>query len=143
MMIGRYEKWEPVGGAVTPAARAIIKDDGEGLVVILVFSEIVNGLDSDLRVDMGRVPAYTVHEEFVHPLNSSDVSSLPKLGDQWENYTYPLLLVSDSPWLDTFSDSQLIGYSNLLHYSFVTLDQTVDVLSSNPPKVSWIKPTEL
>ena len=66
-IIERHEKWEPVTGIVTPAARALISEDHEGLVVTMMFSEVVDGLDSDLRISFGRVAGYTVYEEFVHP----------------------------------------------------------------------------
>jgi hypothetical protein len=37
------ERWEPVEGIVTPVARAVVEEDHNGLVVTLVFSEMVNG----------------------------------------------------------------------------------------------------
>ncbi len=142
MTTERYEKWEPVEGVIAPAARAVIKAD-QGLVVTLMFSEIVDGLNSDLRVEIGRVPAYTVHGEFVHPLNICEAVSAPTLVGKWEDYAYPLLMVKNSQWLASFADSQLISYPNSVHYRFVTLDQIVDVLSNSQPEVSWVKSTEL
>jgi hypothetical protein len=135
----RQERWEPVEGIVTPAARAVIEEDENGLAVTLMFSEIVNGLDSDLRIRLGRVPAYTVYEEFVHPWNISQ-TELPKLAGEWESYAFPLLLIHDSAWLDSLT-GQLISYPDSVHYRFVTLDQVVDVLCTNPPEVTWINKT--
>ena len=67
LIVERHEKWPPVEGIVTAAARAVVSEDHEGLVVIMMFSEIVDGPASDLRINFGRVAAYTVYEEFVHP----------------------------------------------------------------------------
>ena len=134
-----FEKWEPVGGIHTPVARALIKEDHDGLVVTLIFSEIVDGLDSDLQIYFGRVPAYTVHEEFVHPFMIYDIEPPPRLNGRWERYYFPILLVKNSVWVGSFSDSQLINYPECIHYRLITLDKTVDVLCNEAPKVSWIK----
>lgn len=136
MTMERHEKWEHVKGIVTPVARALVEETHQGLVVTLVFSEIVDGLHSDLRVNMGRVPAYTVYQELVHLWNNSDTES-PKLAGKWENYAYPLLIVQNSEWVNSFSD-RLNGYPDSVHYRFVTLDQIVDVLCNKLPEVSWV-----
>jgi hypothetical protein len=140
MKVERYEKWEPVEGVVTPAARALIEENHEGLGVTLFFSEIVGGLNFNLFINFGRVPAYTVHEEFVHPWNIYHTESPPMLNGKWETYCFPILIVRDSVWLDSFSDSQLVSYPDCIHYRLVTLDQTVDVLCNRTPGASWVRP---
>jgi hypothetical protein len=52
--VERQEKWEPIDGIVTPAATALIAEDHHGLRVTLLFSEIVDGGDSDLSLIFGR-----------------------------------------------------------------------------------------
>jgi hypothetical protein len=140
MLLESSEKWEPIDGIATPSARALIKEDHKGLVVILVFSEIVDAPQSDLRINFGRVPAYTVYEEFVHPWNDP-ATEYPTLVGNWGNYTYPLLLIQNSDWMNSLS-KRLITHPDCVHYRFVTLDQIVDVLSSKVPEVSWVKPVE-
>jgi hypothetical protein len=141
MELEHYEKWEPVEGIMTPASRAWIRDDYEGLTVTLIFSKIIDGLDKELEIWFGRVPAYTVHEEFVHPWNTYGSEPAPKLDKgQWDNYNFPLRVVKNSVWLRSFSEIQLIHYPDSIHYNFVTLDQTVDVLCNEEPEVSWIDP---
>jgi hypothetical protein len=135
-----YEKWEPVKGITTPVARALIKEDEEGLSVTLIFSEIIDGLDTDLRINFGRVAAYSVYDEFVHPCNEHGSEPIPKLNEgRWKDWSSPLLIVKNSVWLGSFADYQLIDYPNNIHYRFVTLDKTVDVLCNNRPEVSWVK----
>ena len=109
----------------------------------MIFSEVVNGPDSDLQISFGRVPAYTAYEEFAHPWNTSSTKPPPKLNGRWENYCFPLLIVKDSRWLDSFSESQLINSPECVHYRLVTLDQIVDVLCNKGPKADWIKASEV
>lgn len=137
-----YEKWEAAEGIEAPVARALVNENHEGLSVTMLFSEIIGGLGKDLRMDFGRVPAYAVHEEFVHPWNVSDVGTLPKLGGEWGDYSFPLLTVKNSRWLGSFSESQLASHQNCIHYRLVTLDQTVDVLCNRAVKVSWVTPQQ-
>jgi hypothetical protein len=135
LSIEQYSKWEPVEGVATPVARALIDEDEDGLTVILMFSEIIEGVHSDLRIKFGRVPAYTIHEEFVHPWGGSEP---PKLVGIWESYSYPLLLVQGSEWANSLGD-RLVGYPTPVHYRFLTLDQIVDVLCNKLPEVTWVK----
>jgi len=139
MELERYEKWEPVEGITTPVYCAFINEDYDRLTVTLIFSDILDGLDKDLRIHLGRVPAYTVHEEFVHPWNTYTTEPAPKLEGRWDNYNFPLLIVKNSVWLRSFSEIQLFHYPDSIHYQFVTLDQTVDVLCNNLPEASWIE----
>jgi hypothetical protein len=143
MKIEHYEKWEPVASVHTPAARASIREDHNGLLVTLSFSEVVGGSDSDLEMKFGRVPAYAIYEEFVHPWNSYEAKSPPKLDERWQNYCFPLLIVIDSVWLESFSENQLINYPECIHYRLVTLDQIVDVLCNKAPGVSWVRTSEV
>jgi hypothetical protein len=142
MALEHYEKWEPVKGITTPAGYALIKADQSGLSVTLLFSEVVGGLHTNLRLNCGRVPAYTVHEEYVHPWNTYVAEPLPKLSETWlgKEWPFPLLVVKPSLWLASFSEHQLIDYTELIHYRFVTLGQTVDVLCSGVPAAFWVKP---
>jgi hypothetical protein len=133
-----HEKWEPIAGIETPAASAVVAEDHQGLRVTLLFSEIVNGRDSDLRLDFGRVPAYSVYEELLHPWEPADPG--PRLSGRWEGYVYPLLLVNDSRWMASLPNLP-INDPNCRHYRLLTLDRIVDVLSSKAPIVTWVRPS--
>jgi hypothetical protein len=133
--VEKQEKWEPIDGIITPAAAALITEDHEGLTVTLLFSEIVDGRDSDLRLRFGRVLGYTVYEEFVHPWQTSE--SAPRLEGRWEIYIYPLLQIKDSRWIGSLPDLLLL-HPESIHYRLLTLDQIVDVLCDKPPEVSWV-----
>ena len=134
-IIERHEKWEPIGGIATPAARAVVEENRDGLIVIMIFTEIINGGDSDLRISFGRVAGYSVYEEFVHPWDSPQTES-PMISDG--RFVYPLLLIHDSEWMRSLS-GRLLGFANCVHYRLLTLDQIVDVLCNKQPEVSWVK----
>ena len=112
----RHEKWEPVEGIATAAARTVVSEDHEGLIVTMRFSEMVDGSDSDLRIRFGRVAAYTIYEEFVHPWDSPQTESpMIDVG----RFVYPLLVIHESEWLRSLSD-RLIGFPDCVHYRLLT-----------------------
>lgn len=131
------EKWEAVEGIVTPAARAVVTEDHLGLSTTMMFSEIADGHEFDLRINFGRVPAYAVHEEFVHPWAHERVQQLT---GKWERYYFPLLTVCNSHWLASFSQDHLLNWPGCTHYRLLTLDQIVDVLCNRIPQTTWVEP---
>ena len=131
----RQEKWEPIDGIRTPAASALITEDHDGLIVTLLFSDIVDDGDFDLRLKFGRVLAYTVYEEFVHPWETSEAA--PRLDGKWETTIYPLLQIKDSRWIASLPNF-LTHHPDSIHYRLLTLDEIVNVLCSKPPEVSWV-----
>jgi hypothetical protein len=135
----KQEKWEPIEGIVTAVASAEVAEDRDGLTVTLLFSQIVGGSSSDLRVQFGRVLAYTVYEELMHPWETSQTA--PRLEGRWERYIYPLLQIKDSRWMSSLPNC-LFVYPDAIHYRFLTLDQVVDVLCTKPPEVDWVAPRQ-
>ena len=133
--VERQEKWEAIDGIVTPAASALIAEDHEKLTITLLFSEVVDGCDLDLRLEFDCVLGYSVYEEFVHPWET--LKSAPTLQGRWETYTYPLLEIKNSRWMASLPNFLLV-HPDSLHYRFLTLDEIVDVLCSTPPEVSWV-----
>jgi len=136
--IERHERWEPIDGIETPVGSARIAEGADGLTVTLLFSQIVDGRDSDLRLKFGRVLAYTVYEELIHPWETTPAP--PRLESPWERFIYPLLQIGESRWVASLDSSFLHVHPDAIHYRLLTLDQVVDVLCSNPPEVSWIDP---
>lgn len=131
----KQEKWEPVEGIATPAASALVVEDSDGLIVTLLFSEIVDGGDYDLRLRFGRVLAYTVYDEFAHPWETSEAA--PTLNGRWGTYSYPLLQIRDSRWIASLPNFSTI-HPHSTHYRFLTLDKIIDVLCSRAPEVGWV-----
>jgi|GEM_PF-527504 len=134
-LIEKQEKWEPINGIETPAASALVSENREGLKVTLLFSKIADGNKADLCIQFGRVLAYTVYEEFVHPWETSEAA--PRLTGRWETHIYPLLQIKDSEWIATLPNL-LFVHPDAMHYRLLTLDKIVDVLCSKLPDVIWI-----
>ncbi|SRR6266498_1102867 len=137
--VERQEKWEPIAGIESPAGGAFVAEDHEGLTVTLLFSEIADGPDSDLRIKFGRVVAYSAYEEFVHPWEA--VNEATRLCGRWESYIYPLLKVKNSKWMASLPHLSLVN-PNCVHYRLLTIDKVVDVLSSKKPEASWVDAVE-
>ena len=133
------EKWEPVEGIITPVARAVVEEDHTGLLVNLIFSEMVAGLQTDLRISFGRVLAYTVYDDMLHPWTAARPEL--RLAEPWAMYFYPLLQIHNSSWADSVPNL-LFFHPKCIHYRLLTLDQIVDVLSNQAPAVSWVKAVE-
>ncbi|MBB4634225.1 hypothetical protein [Longimicrobium terrae] len=109
--------------------------------VSLEFSAVRSAARLDLRLEFReRVFACMSHEEFVHPWQYEQHGPVPRLSPPWERYAFPVLKVHDSRWLASFSDSQILDVElpEVIHYRFVTLDHTADVLASGEVHASWV-----
>lgn len=135
-IIERHERWEPVEGIDRAAARVVVQEDHEGLVITMMFSEIGEGQSSNLRIRFGRVAGYSVYEEFVHPWYTPQTES-PMIGEGSRRCVFPLLLIHNSEWVHSLSD-RLLGFPNSVHYRLLTLDEVVDVLCNKQPEVNWV-----
>ena len=131
-MAETHERWAagPEINGFFGGITVVSHGDGRALLFL-------HGQERDLRVGFRQVHALAVHEEFAHPLVDSE-STLPKLGGT--QFAYPLLVVTDSQWLRSFSESRLRCDDQLLpiHYSFLSLSYFVDVLSYQPPVAEWV-----
>ena len=133
-----FERWFPV--ADVPAYFGDYSpDDFDGLRVIL---HPAKGSDRDLVLTFGRaVLGYRVFGEFAHPRLHQETS--PEPPPEWPWGTYPLLIVRDSEWLLSFSDSQLAPwFEQVEHYFFYTLSNSFDILAHAQPEAHW-QPTQL
>jgi hypothetical protein len=139
-----YSRWEPIDGIDRPFLAAEIQTpaDAPGVRVHLI------GYDGgrDLLLDFGpQVFAFMSHDEFLHPWNADpEHGPVPKCEEAWNRCTYPLLHVHDSRWVASFTDSQLLDSDRkrATHYRIVSLDHTVDVLTSGLVSAAWDQPPE-
>lgn len=135
-----FRKWQPVGAIEWPCAGVEISNAGTDLVLKLEFSAVTGGGDRDLilRFPWGRVVAFASWDEFAHPWNNeTEIDSLPKLGGNWPNCTFPLLEVGQSSLLAKFGEGQRAAYPDVRHLRIVTLDHTLDVLATGEPLAEW------
>lgn len=138
MTAERYEAWNPVEGIERPAGGIEVSEKGY-LTLRLLFSTGVDASPQDLIVEfLGGVPAYMAHEEFVHPWNEvPNPNPVPRLSGRWSNYGFPCLKVHDSAWLTSFSEPQLASFPDCIHFRFLSLDKTIDVLTIGPVEAHW------
>lgn len=117
---------EPFGGISVASL-------GDGATVLLLSTR-----DGFLRVTFSQIHAMAIHEEFAHPLVDDD-TSLPSIPNG--RGSYPLLVVSESDWIKSFSESRLQGDGRIpIHYQFISMSYFVDVLSYIPPTADWVGP---
>jgi hypothetical protein len=137
-----YARWQPVPDVTTPCAEIVLYADPGATTVRLRFSLVRDAAPRDLVLGFGRdVVACTSYEEFAHPwqLATGD-GAVPRLAEPWAGYAFPLLLVQPSRWLASFSDYQLDDErrSAAAHYRLVSLDNTVDVLTTGRVTAEWV-----
>lgn len=134
-----FERWFPVADAPACFGGYSLHDDSDGLRVIL---HPVKGSDRDLvLLFRSAVLGYCVFDEFAHPRYHQEPSPEPSPEFPWG--THPLLIVRDSEWLATFTDSQLAPwFGEVVHYFIYTLDRSLDVLTHAAPDAHW-QPTIL
>ncbi len=117
---------------VEPFSGISVGSLGDGTTVLLL-----NGRCGLLRVVFRQIHALTIHEEFAHPLEDGD-AELPQIPP--DKGGYPLLVVENSEWLRSFSDSRLRGGDpRPVHYLFLSMSVFVDVCSFIPPIVEWVE----
>ncbi|OVE80789.1 hypothetical protein BVY04_04975 [bacterium M21] len=136
-----YEKWEVVDNVKAPIAWLELREDQLGLRVFSKCTEIENGNGVDFSVSFDTVAAYTVHKNAMHPALTQETGDCPMLeGEEWEEHAFPCLKVSDSAWTGAFSAEQLKDLTGLTHYRVISLEQTLDVLTTATPTGNWIQP---
>lgn len=49
-------------------------------------------------------------------------------------------IVHNSKWLAQFTETELAHYQNPKHYVFITINKIIEVIASEPPTVTQVKP---
>jgi hypothetical protein len=143
-VIETYVRWQPVFDVDSPCAHIVLCTNADDLSIRLCFSAVQGAAPRDLLLRFGSdVLASMSHDEFVHPWNAGDpAGDVPRLGHAWPGFAFPLLEVQDSRWLASFSDSQISDDQRVAarHLRFVSLDNTVDVLTLGEIGAAWVAP---
>ena len=135
-----FRRFTDAGLLEWPCASVIVEEDRGELEIRAVFSEIVGGRTQDLCLRFGRVVAIASFEEIAYPWDDEDVE-LPRLSGDWRNYTYPILTIENSEWMELVGDALPQRSEALTHFCVVTLDKTIDVLAEHRPTCIWITPS--
>lgn len=132
-----HVEWHPAPGIAAPCGGVDVEERDGVLTLTLRFSAVVGGTASDLRLTFGRVIAFMSHEEFAHPWMDSEVAQ-PRLRGDWSSYTFPCLEVEGSAWLASFGETRLFGRGHPRHFQVVTLDKSVDILTTQAVQATWL-----
>jgi hypothetical protein len=90
------------------------------------------------RITFSQIWALAIHEEFAHPDLDGNFD-FPLLNDN--PGAYPLLMVTNSEWLKSFSDTRLATLPETpIHFQFISMSYIVDVLSYVRPEAEWVHP---
>jgi len=63
---------------------------------------------------------------------------LPRVQGQGVPFTFPLLIVKDSPWIETLAGRHPIATGGRTHYAFMSLNGTAEIIAGEPVRVEWI-----
>jgi hypothetical protein len=130
-MTQRFDRWLAVPDVVEPFSGITVVSRGDG-----VTSLHLHASGRDLRVVFRQIWALTIHEEFAHPDVDVHVD-LPQLINSAG--AYPLLMVLNSEWLKSFSDTRLASLPGTpTHYQFISTSYIVNVLSYLRPDAEWV-----
>jgi hypothetical protein len=129
-------RWEPIQGIEYEFISAEVHIDFPSVRVRLIDGRVNVDPQRDLVFHFFRSAAFTLHEEFVHPSQSTVYGREPTIS-QAERYTFPCLIVSASPWFEELREELELHYSGAMHYRLCTMFPVIDVISDEPPKVWW------
>ena len=135
-MTPRYDRWLAVPDVVEPFGGISVVSCGYGASTLYLHAD-----GRDLRVTFEQIWALTIHEEFAHPHvdSQADFPALTSSVGKHPLGAYPLLIVTNSEWLQSFSDTRLAGLAvTQVHYQFISMSYIVDVLSALRPHAEWV-----
>lgn len=135
-MTQRYDRWPAVPDVVEPFGGISVLSCGDGASTLYLHAD-----RRDLRVIFKQIWALTIHEEFAHPHvdSQADFPAFTSSVGKYPLGAYPLLRVTNSEWLQSFSDTRLAGLSvTPVHYQFISMSYVVDVLSALRPHAEWV-----
>ena len=127
-IVQKYEKWTPVDSIPNRMYCEGIHDDYEGFRILLKGEESTSPM---LRLMFDCVLVYR---------NVNEGAMLKTLDSIRSRELFPLYIVQNSNWVDWFQKESYHTFNNnqIIHYSIMTHDDIIDVLSENPPTVEWL-----
>jgi hypothetical protein len=133
-------KWEPVGGILAPCADIRFTYTVPSfLSVTMYFSHVRNGAPQDLILNFsGAIALRWESESFgLVPLPER----LPRCPDPWSRWTFPLLSIENSTWLDTHHARNLVSSKGRLHFALLSMNDLLHILALPDVKAAWTDST--
>lgn len=129
-------KWEAIDDFSFDFISAEIQFDFPRLYIRLIDGRTNIDQHQDLVFRFDRVAAFSMHEEFVHPTQGTVWGREPIISTKRKS-TYPCLIVKGSRWFESLRDELEIHYQGAVHYRLCSNFPVVDIVSPEPPLVSW------
>ena len=114
---------------------------GASLVVILHFSRVVDRPERDLKLDFGRPLALSWEDEcfaFIPTPAGLPMCTL----ERFRHWAYPTLVVEGSAWADRYAaniyPADEFEHHPVRHYLLLSMNDTLHILSKQPPVAAWI-----
>lgn len=129
-----------------PCADITVAASSRRLVEVRMhFSRVRQAAPEDLVLTFDHVIAIHWHDEMFGSIFVPR-SPLPKITESsdpmFNNWTYPIIEIEGSPWVEQSLQVRPQTKPPLKHYLFVAMNDLVDVLAPPPVKVVWIKADE-
>jgi len=130
--------WQPIEGVISPCADISMHlHSPRDLSVILHFSRVVGNPPRDLElIFKGCISIRWEDECFgLTPLPDT----LPRCTDpQWSRWTYPLLRIEHSKWLQQHSDRHPSASAERIHFALIAMNDLVQILALPDVSAKWI-----
>ena len=132
----QIQKWIPVDGISYDFVSAEIWADYPKLSVRLIDgrANVAQRVDLCFRFDV--VCGFTLSEEFIHLTQKAIWGVAPTIS-RISRHTFPVLIVHNSPWYLALKPKLEILFPGAAHYRLCTNRVLLDIISVNPPAVSW------
>ena len=142
-MTARCSVWEPISGADTPCADISYRWEKGTLTVLMLFSNVRDGLGRDLSIQFpGPVLMHWEDERISR--DDFGLRPLPKFSaGRWSGWTRPLLLISESPWLESLDRYNPVAIRGRRHFMLVAMNDVVHVLAQPDVVAQWQEPHEV
>jgi hypothetical protein len=131
--------WQPVDGIVGPCADMSFSYSGrDRTFVTMHFSHVKDLPENDLTLDFRG--AVAMKWELECPGFNEMPQDLPKCRDpKWQMWTFPLLQVEDSSWLQQFKPIyEHPQGSKLAHFLLVSMNDLVQLIANAEVGAKWI-----
>lgn len=129
--------WEPLPGLIAPCGSVSFSyESPDRLRARLAFSEVIGGVPHDLLLLFsGVIAARFESESFgIVPLPNH----LPKFSTpQWSNWTFPLLHVSSSSWLEEHVSHNPAAAERRVHFALISMNDLLHILALPEVTAAW------
>jgi hypothetical protein len=143
----RCVKWNPVEGIGSYCADIGFSFAPFGprppwrLEIRMYFSLVRDNPPRDLLLAFDDAIAFRWEEEYFGGTWLPD--DLPQVRGPGTPFTFPLLIVEDSAWIEKLASRYPLATGDRAHYAFVSLNDTVEIIAGPPVRAEWIPGIEL